>query len=177
MRTRAFYILSLGLLACSSPRVASRTPDTAPALTTIAASPGAVQASGVPQSVTDVLRATSSGITDQLRLVVRDSASWLDVWEQLTSNRRPAPAAPWIDFSDQIVVVTAMGTRRTTGYAVAVDSVVKEWQLLRVYVRSTVPGRGCIVGTGFTSPVHVVRIPRTYPVIFSEAVEQQPECR
>jgi len=127
--------------------------------------------------MTELLRTPLSGVADEVRLVVRDSMDWAHAWERLMDDRLPPSAAPRVDFSEDIVIIAAMGSRSTTGYAVTIDSVVKEWRVTRVYMRSTAPERTCVVGTAFTSPVHVVRIPRTLPVVFSEVEEQLPECR
>ena len=127
--------------------------------------------------VTEILRTEPTGVTDQVRLVVRDSTHWAHVWKRLNTNFFPSPATPRVDFSEHVVVVAALGSRPTTGYAVTIDSVVKEWRVTRVYVRSTTPGSNCVVGIAFTSPVHVVRIPRTSPIVFSEVEERPLECR
>ena len=177
MHTRVLVLLGLAVVACSSSRHATHPAGAPPAQPSSLPASGAPQPGGDRQPVTDVLRTTSSGATDQVRLVVRDPVQWVQLWEHLTRDRLPPPAAPRIDFSGHVVVVAAMGSRRTTGHAATIDSVVQEWRLVRVHVRSTEPGRGCVVGAGFTSPVHVVRIPRTHPVVFSEIEERQPECR
>src|SRR6185295_10877430 len=48
----------------------------------------------------------SSGLREQMRLVVRDRENWSRLWTQLTSNCGPNPAPlPEIDFSREMLIV------------------------------------------------------------------------
>src|SRR5690349_20753437 len=51
-----------------------------------------------------------SGVGDSSRQVIRTEAQWQAFWEQVHRNRQPVPAAPAIDFSQEMVVTAAIGT-------------------------------------------------------------------
>lgn len=136
------------------------------------------QPGGSPVQVELLWQDPMGGIADELRLVVRDSAMWPVVWRRVIGGRKPAPPVPRVDFSTELVLVVAQGSRSSTGYSITIDSVVSEGQRMRAYVRSTAPGSGCLIGKAMTHPIHVSRIrPSTDSVAFEEVVERRPECR
>jgi hypothetical protein len=115
---------------------------------------------------------TTSGVMDQLRLVVRDRDTWVQVWNRINS-RPDSPPLPEIDFTREMLVVAAMGWRPSSGYQIVIDTacLYEQYPRLEVVVRSIdntrCPGLG--VFTVVTAPVDVVRLPRTErPVILRE---------
>jgi hypothetical protein len=113
----------------------------------------------------------SSGYSDSARLVIRTSEEWARVWARMVSNHGPTPTTPTIDFSREVVIVAAMGTRATGGYTIAVTSVSEDAAGLVATVVSTSPGRTCGTTAALTAPVDIVRVNRlNVPVRF---VEQQ----
>jgi len=101
-----------------------------------------------------------SGITTQQRLVVRDSATWATLWQQIVAPYQPAPAVPSIDFAGNVVIVAAMGTRNTGGYSITVDDVHTLADDAWISITEQSPGSGCIVTDALTAPVAVVVVPR-----------------
>lgn len=116
----------------------------------------------VPQGLT-VLHLTSMDAAYQVfasetMLVVRDQPSWQMLWSQMTANQFPAPQLPAVDFTKDMVLVAAAGTRPTTGYSVSITDATESSGGVTVNVTITNPG--CVVSDLVTSPVDVATIAR-----------------
>ena len=120
---------------------------------------------GVKDSLHHILQEENSGLREAIRSVVRDSATWRQWWERVTADRRVRPQLPVVNFARDMLVIVALGTQSSTGYNVNVDSVTSSGRVSRVYVRVAGPGRGCVVGNAETSPVDVVRVPKSGPLV------------
>lgn len=99
-----------------------------------------------------------SGIAARGRDVVRTQARWQAVWAQMWRNSRPQPDLPAVDFDHEAVVVAAMGSRSSGGYAITVDSATATASDVFVFVTERSPGPGFVAAV-ITAPVHVVAIP------------------
>ena len=115
---------------------------------------------------------TTGLFMDQLRLVVRDRNTWVQVWNRINS-RPDSPPLPEIDFSREMLVVAAMGWRPTSGYRIVIDKayLYEQFPRLEVVIRS-IDNTKC-AGLGqfptVTGPIEIVRLPRTdRPVVFRE---------
>jgi hypothetical protein len=121
---------------------------------------------GMPRSATAVATATVlaatpwSGYTSPERRVIAAPADWAAAWSQIHAGRTPVPALPAVDFSRDVVILAAMGTRRSTGFSIVIDEVRVLAGTFYVRVTETSPGRNCAVGAAITAPVHAVRAPR-----------------
>jgi hypothetical protein len=133
--------------------------------------PGAValQMQPVPDEVAQYLY---SGVPDRRRLFITDAATWTALWEQVTATYEPPPPVPAIDFASEAVVVAAMGTRTSGGYAITIEGVYEDEGQLYVVVKERSPGTNCVLTQALTAPVHAVRVPlRTGTVQFVERTE------
>jgi len=92
--------------------------------------------------------------------VVRDQQSWQTLWAQMTANQIPAPQLPAVDFTKDMVLVAAAGTRPTTGYSISITDATESYAGVTVNVTITSPGSNCAVGNLVTSPVDVATIER-----------------
>jgi hypothetical protein len=111
----------------------------------------------------------SSGHSDSARLVIRDPAAWEELWARMTSNHGPKRPAPAVDFSREMVIAVAMGTRASGGFGIRVTEVNASVGEITATVVSTSPGRTCGTTAALTAPMDVVRVPRTsLPVRFVE---------
>jgi hypothetical protein len=111
----------------------------------------------------------SSGLPDSARLVVRTSAEWTTLWNRIVANHGPRPAVPDIDFSNEMLLVAAMGTRNTGGYSIEIEAVDRGSSSITASVRTRSPGKTCGTTAALTAPVAIVRIPKsTLPVQFVE---------
>jgi hypothetical protein len=116
-----------------------------------------------------------SGIDDSMRVVIADATNWRLYWERVHARVRPVPALPAVDFARDMVILAALGTRRSGGYGVRVDSAYDAGEFVDVVVWRSAPGAGCLVTAAFTQPVDVVRIPsRKVPVRFRERATIEP---
>lgn len=113
--------------------------------------------------------ALESGLRDSLHLVVRDSATWHELWRRLNSPFIPPPALPAIDFQRDMVIVDALGTRSSGGYDVVIEGATQDSTGIDVSVVRTTPGNGCALSAALTQPVDVARLPASgRPVRFHE---------
>ena len=112
--------------------------------------------------------ASFSGLTDSLRVVVGDAATFAQWW----TAAWPEEPLPDVDFGSHTVIVAAMGERSSSGFSIRVDEVLSEGYGLRVLVRTEVPGTSCSVATVMTQPTDFVSVAvRGKPVRFVEERE------
>lgn len=125
----------------------------------------------------EIITQAVSGITTRRRMVIRQPSGWAALWDEAMAGRIPAPETPALDFDRFMVVVAAMGSRPTGGYAISIDDITLEGDRLVVSVLEVEPGPGCMTTQAFTAPWTAVRIPAAdSPVTFQERHETA-ECR
>lgn len=93
-------------------------------------------------------------------LVVRDQQSWQSLWSQMTANQFPAPQLPAVDFTKDMVLVAAAGTRPSGGYSISITDVAESSGSVMVNVTITSPGSNCVVTAVVTSPVYIATVAR-----------------
>ena len=107
------------------------------------------------------------------RLVVRDAATWAEVWTAIWRWQSPAPALPEVDFTRELVVVAVPGRGVTHVSNFLVDSAVRNRDGVTVQLRTFTPGPGCAITAEIRNPVDIARMPRTQDdVAFTERVTQ-----
>ncbi|HEX2780360.1 MAG TPA: protease complex subunit PrcB family protein [Gemmatimonadaceae bacterium] len=136
---------------------------------------------GVPEDASEVMArrenavspfAVYSGYSDSARVVVRNESQWREVWARIAGNATPAPEAPEIDFNTEMVLVAAMGTKPSGGWAIRIDRVARRGNNAWAEVTSQQPGSGCMTSAAFTAPLDVVVVQRTPgKVVFVERSE------
>jgi PrcB C-terminal len=110
-----------------------------------------------------------SGMMDSVRLAVRDAGQWQQVWSAIEHGSSPGTAAPQVDFTREMVLVAALGTRNSGGFSIYVDSAYQRSDHVEVVIRKVSPGKQCGVTGALTQPVDLARIPAsTQPVRFRE---------
>ena len=114
-----------------------------------------------------------SGFENPARIVVRDAEQWAAVWAQTFNNVTPVPPRPAIDFSQEMVVVVALGVRSSGGYGILIDGASEIGaDEVAIAVRSISPAARCVVTAALTQPVDIARMPRhDGPVRFVERNE------
>ena len=118
----------------------------------------------------------SSGYRDSARVAIRDSSAWRRAWAQIHANGSAQPV-PAVDFSREMVVLVALGTRATGGFSIFVDSARAGAGRVEVLVRRVAPGPACGVTAALSEPVDLARIPAaSEPVTFRERAEIS-DCR
>ena len=132
-----------------------------------------VTRSGPPSSFT-----SNSGIGDALRIVIRDNEAWRDMWKRIHYPVSPSPPPlPEIDFSQEMVIVVALGARPSGGYGIIIDGAYERDYLLEVLVRSVSPGKGCLNVAMVTQPVDIVRLPKTQGTVVFRETEVVRDCK
>ena len=106
------------------------------------------------------------------RLVIKNRDEFSDFWKRLTAPVPPGqwvPPLPEIDFSKELIVVAAMGTRPSSGYYIIIDGACEVDGHVEVFV-SSVEQQMCSGALGVvTTPADAVRLPQTrLPIVFRE---------
>ena len=117
-----------------------------------------------------------SGIGQPERLVIRDDATWHTVWASIWSGVTPMPATPNVNFTKEMVIVAALGSRSTGGYSIVVDSAMAISAGVTVWIGSSSPGARCLTTQAFTAPVDVARIQRIEEAVRFIDVPKVVQC-
>lgn len=105
------------------------------------------------------------------REVIRDSARWHAVWMEMRRNFYPPGEARAVNFSQEIVVLAAMGSRPSSGYGITIQEVLLRRDTLLVLLQETCPPGGGIVSPTMSAPVDAIALNRRQAtVVFVEAV-------
>ncbi len=97
------------------------------------------------------------------RAVIADQAGWADLERSLEGLEAEGP-----DFREHRIVMAAMGSRPTGGYAIEVTGVYEADGAVHVAILEISPGPGCMVSQFLTAPVTVVTVPATGEIRFVE---------
>ena len=102
-----------------------------------------------------------SHATFPFRAVAADSSGFDRLWKEVVSD--PRKPRPDVDFHKYMVVVAALGEVPSTSYRINIRAVDYPPGAIRVHVdlSSLSPESTCPTEPMFTSPVDVVRVPRT----------------
>ena len=112
-----------------------------------------------------------SGLDKPDRIVIRDPVTWQTVWKEIWRGSSEVPPLPAIDFSNEMIVVAALGARSTGGYRILIDGANEVANGgVNVTIRSTSP-LNCLVTEAFTQPVDIARVPIRGRVEFTERSE------
>lgn len=123
------------------------------------------------------LLTVSSGFTTAQRTVIRDDAAWRAMWAVIMQNVSPQPELPLVDFTKEMLVVAALGERRSGGFSIVIDSASSTASGAMVVVHVTTPGPQCMNTQAITSPVDVARIPRVAGTVQFRDRATVDDCR
>lgn len=111
----------------------------------------------IPLTQLVTLNAANNVFTSQTTLVIRNQESWQELWSRMNATILPAPPpVPVVDFTKEVVLVAAAGTRPTGGFSVAITSAAESGSEVVAKATVTSPGRNYIVTQALPSPVHAV---------------------
>ena len=122
----------------------------------------------------DVPRPPINGFVTEkgFRLVIKTTEEFSDFWKRFTAPIPPSngiPPPPAIDFSKEMIVVSAMGQRPSLGYWTFIDGACEVDGQVEVFVTNVEDVKCMGVFTVITYPADAVRIPRTdLPIVFRE---------
>ncbi|HEX8675355.1 MAG TPA: protease complex subunit PrcB family protein [Longimicrobium sp.] len=116
--------------------------------------------------------ASFSGLTDSARVVVRDARAWEAIWGEIWRHHIRLPELPVIDFEREMVVVAALGTRRSGGYDILVNGATRTADGVEVSILNRSPGIQCGNTGAITRPLDIARLRRVDGVVrFRERAE------
>lgn len=101
-----------------------------------------------------------SGFDQSARLIIRDPMTWQAAWLKTFRGTSPIPPAPEIDFSQEMVVLVALGAHSTGGYSILIEGATATDGGASIVVHSVSPGSRCITTQAFTQPVDIARMAR-----------------
>lgn len=113
-----------------------------------------------------------SGFRESARVVVRDAAQWSTVWARVHEGGT-VPPLPTVDFSREMIVVVALGSRASGGFGILIDEAA-EFGVngVTLAILSISPGPQCGVTGALTQPVDIARLPRRDGAVrFTERAE------
>jgi protease stability complex PrcB-like protein len=84
---------------------------------------------------------------------------------------------PRIDFERDMVIAAAMGSMTSTGFGIAIDSVIDREPSLEVHVVLVSPGSLCLQGMAMTNPVDIVQVPKSFRVVEFRDRHVRVECK
>jgi hypothetical protein len=100
-------------------------------------------------------------LREPMNVAVRSEAEWRGLWSRVWERQPSTPPLPQVDFERAMLLLAAMGQRRTGGYAIRIDDVADTGPEIVATVRRTSPGSKCGTSAAMTAPVDVVRVPRS----------------
>jgi hypothetical protein len=107
-----------------------------------------------------------------LRLVIKNQDQYNEFWKQFTAPVLPGnwiPPLPEIDFSKEMLIVSANGERPSSGYWTIIDGACEAGGQVEIFISNVEDVCGGAFGV-VTYPADAVRIPRTdLPVVFRES--------
>ena len=118
----------------------------------------------------------SSGYDQPLTLVIHDRDTWARTWNDINRSLSPAPALPEIDFTKEMVLVAAIGSRPSSGFEVVFTGATESGDVVTVDVESRSPGPTCVLLPVVTAPVDLARIPRRNGAIVFRSTPKVVNC-
>ncbi len=102
--------------------------------------------------------------------------NWLSFW---ADHNKTLPAGiPFVDWSEEMVVVAAVGTRTEAGDSVEVRRILRIGNgTTEVFLHERIPGDFCSPAARTSHPFHIVVAPRTpQPTSFADLVQERVPC-
>jgi hypothetical protein len=116
----------------------------------------------------------SPAFPDSTLMLIRDAATWYDIWDQATSVQASPPLRPVVDFDVQMVILAVAG-RMSPGDLVRVDSAGVREGVFAVFVRTITE---CDPFPGESYPFELVRVARAdEPAHWIQKREKAAHCQ
>jgi hypothetical protein len=109
---------------------------------------------------TNLLRQQNSGYCQTNDWVITNQTDFCNFWDRANMLLFPPQPCPTIDFSQYVVIVTAMGRKSNGCYNTEIFCIEENAQgNYTVYVRDTYPRKGMFCPQMMVCPVHAVQAP------------------
>ncbi len=102
-----------------------------------------------------------SGLDNRKEIVINDSSTFGELWNQMFSIYHPLPGLPEIDFMNYTLVGISIGTRSTGGYSVEIVEIYETPEKVEIIYKISSPAPDDYVTMALTQPYHLVLIPKT----------------
>lgn len=172
MRPRNFSVLSVSffsLLACQGADMPSADPGVShPPIN------GSVTLTRL--GADSVAFALYSGVNTPENLVIRDATAWGALWQGIHATTDPVPPLPDVDFSHEMIVAAALGTRNSGGYNVLLTQASEDSGGVQVQVVETKPGADCATTQALTQPIDLGRMERRDGPVRFVVSQQVMQC-
>jgi hypothetical protein len=135
-----------------------------------------------------VVLATQHSAIDEARdFVIRDEESWCDFWYEVHAWIYPRPECPSdaVDFSKEVVIVSALGPRPNSCYGNAITQIDytelsagrrRRRDRLIVHVEDVIPEPSCLCFCVVVHPVYVVKVKKPVTDVSFVHHEKILEC-
>lgn len=121
---------------------------------------------------TTIDRTSYSGVEEPATVIVRDQATWVNVWTQHAGTTRPVPE---INFSTTMVVAVFRGLLPNGCYATEITDVYLLGPVVNVARVDTEPSPEAVCTLAVVTPAHLVAVPRSdQPVTLSAELREIP---
>ena len=101
-----------------------------------------------------------SGKVTREQFVMESLDQWGEFWDRHASVHVPAPNAPEVDFSEEMVVAVFSGEKPTGGYSIEITQVEPGEDKVTIFFEEVSPERGQPVTEALTQPFHIVKVSR-----------------
>ena len=171
---RLAFIIALAVSACAQRPDDGREPPRADSERTTS-TPDSLPIRRLDESSAAIFRYTS-GIRDSTFTTVRDRARWEELWRRLTAQHGPPQPPPPIDFQKEMALVATMGTQRSGGYTITIESAIDRGAYIEAHVSRRTPGPRCGTIAMLTAPADVAIIPRREVEVRMLAHDEVTDC-
>jgi len=104
----------------------------------------------------ELAKGNFSGFTDAKQEVIKTKADWEKTWAKLSARGSDRDKLPQVDFTKEMVVLVAMGQKRTGGYSIEVTKVETFGDKLKIHIKRREPPPDAFTLQVITSPFHAV---------------------
>lgn len=108
--------------------------------------------------------------------VSRAADRWQSLWDTVVVNYLNKPAAPAVNFAEEMVVFAAHGATATGGYSIEIVHVTRQRDTTFVLVRRVRPGWDCATTQAGTSPIAARVVPMAPPPTWFLVEDNVYEC-
>lgn len=119
----------------------------------------------------------SQGQMSASQSVIRDSATWNKIWNDMHSHISPRPPLLEVNFSKDMVIYIQMGVQTSGGHSTKIQNIALGADQIIVLYSETSPGPNCMVAQALSNPYHIVRLERSDKPVSFELSNRVKDCQ
>src|SRR2546428_2357107 len=102
-------------------------------------------ATNEPGPIRTLAKGTFSGIQEPTQQVIKDEATWKQIWTRHGTGGRAVPdRVPEVDFAKEMVVAATLGRQHTGGFSIEVMDAKPVGDRLQISIKRTSPPPGAM---------------------------------